>query len=77
MTDHQISNNHVGEQNGHKEGDDENGSEVMLTTLETSSKKPNYDSMSNKERRKLLPGDAVMTRDEGMLLQIEQQPPHE
>ena len=66
MTDQQLTNGHdYNQQNGDEQSDKE-GSEVMLTTLETSSKKPNYDSMS--EKKILRPGDAVMTRDEGLLL---------
>ena len=59
MTDQQLHNGHHDEANGQ----DTEGSEVMLTTLETSSAKPNYDSISDK--KVLLPGDMVMTRDEG------------
>ena len=44
MTDQQLQNGHD-EQNGQ----DTEGSEVMLTTMETSSKKPNYDSISGKK----------------------------
>ena len=74
ITDQQITNNHIDQQNGHKDGENEEGSEVMQT-FETSSykprKQPTYDSLSDKDNSVLLPGDVPMTRDEGMCYHLE------